>query len=88
MKKIILLVCLLTLVGCGEIEPVTVTIIDTYKETTGWGCIGTNQVTVVKTQHGNVAKVCGKWGEVGETFSGWWRSGHFDPIANGFRLTN
>jgi hypothetical protein len=93
MKKIILITLLaiffsVGLVGCGEIEEVTVTIARIETEATEWGCIGTDKRTIVKTEDNKMDDICGEWGEPGDKIKGYWKSGHPDPSANGFRRTN
>ena len=91
----ILAACLIGLLisGCGEVEQVSVTIINVEKLDCGGdfmcGCIGgLDYITVIKTEDGKVDSMCAYVGEVGEVITGYWTSGHWDGSSNGFRRVN
>jgi len=76
------------LVGCGDLEEVTVTITRIETESTEWGCIGTDKRTFVKTEDNRADFICNEWGKPGDKLAGYWKSGHWDANSNGFRLAN
>ena len=87
-KTVLAVFFIVGLVGCGEIEEVTVTITRVEKERTEWGCIGVDEKTYVKTDDNRVDSICGRWGKPGDKIKGYWKKGHPDPNVNGFRRTN
>ncbi len=73
--------------GCnGTTVEVEVTVTEIQKETTEWGCVGTNLRTIIKDKQHRVASLCGKWGEVGDVLLVKRTTGHWDPAVNGVRL--
>jgi len=87
-SKILVIMCVVLsvlLVGCGKKEPITMTITHIEKENTKWGCVGEDYKTYLRSEDGKVAYMCGRWGEVGDTVSGYWYSECIDSQANGFR---
>lgn len=94
MKKIALIGLLsLLAVGCGEVTETKATITKVEKFDCGdkvlCGCSsGMDYHTAVKTSESYVANICAYVGEVGDSFTGYWQTGHWDNIHNGFSLRN
>jgi hypothetical protein len=73
------------LMGCGRSEPITMKITHVVKEGTKWGCIGEDYKTYLKSEDGKIDFLCGQWGKVGDTISGYWYSECMESMNNGFR---
>lgn len=90
MKKILPFVFFL-LAGCGDggLTGTTIetnaTIISVASEGDS-RCIGTDTRTLIETEGGFRARLCGRWGREGETMKGYWTEGHWDGMRNGFSL--
>ena len=82
MKSLLIFVLILSLTGCGyeddvKQEIVTLKVIEVQKETTEWGCVGTDVMTILEVKEkGFRVEWCGKWGEKGDEFKGCFESGH------------
>lgn len=78
--------CLL-LAGCsqGQQTPIKMTITEVYEDKSTMGCMGTNWVTVVRSDDGRADRMCHRWGQPGEVIAGCWVEGHWDWAMNGFR---
>lgn len=88
LSKLLVVVCIVLsvlLMGCGKSEPITMKITDVIKEGAVWGCIGEDYRTYLRAEDGRMDFMCGKWGEVGDTVSGYWHSECMDSMSNGFR---
>lgn len=90
MKKLMFVLLLSFMIGCsyGNVEVVDAEIILVEIEPTKWGCVGTDIRTVVHLSNGHISSLCGSYGETGQNFKGYWVSGHWDAMQNGFKLTN
>lgn len=74
--------------GCsqGTTTEVTATIVSVSdRDNSSMGCLGTNIRTVIETEDGYRDRICGLWGEEGDTIKGKWTVGHWDGVFNGFR---
>ena len=79
-----------TVINCGKTKRVRAVITGYEKESGKWqGCTGTDWKTCIKTIPDNyVDHLCGKYGAIGDTISGWWTEGHWDGQCNGFHRSN
>ena len=85
MKPALILALLLALAACsqGQVEQVSVTILDHHYTDALMGCVGTNWETSVIDEKQRLGSWCGKWGEPGMRVTGYYRTGHWDPPQNG-----
>lgn len=83
MKQFAAALACLALFGCGSrTETVAVaTIIDVYEDKAPMGCMGTDWNTIVKTEDKRVARLCGKFGQIGDTIRGCWYVDNRDPFG-------
>lgn len=93
LASVIICSALLTLAGCGSVEEVQATVTRAEKFECGdrfmCGCIGSDDYrTTIKIKDGRIDNLCAYVGEVGDSITGYWRSGHWDHALNGFHLTN
>jgi hypothetical protein len=90
-KYLLVSIFFILLAGCdtGTANKVEATIIRVVP-TKGWeSCVnGPNFSTTIKTDDGYVDTICTYVGEPGDKVTGWWVSGHYDAMMNGFRLKN
>lgn len=90
-KYCLVLVSLMILSGCEQYsrqkqEVVTVKIVAVQKESTEWGCVGTDYKTVVHiNETGYRDEMCGHLGAVGDEFKACLVTQSIDPISNGLR---
>lgn len=72
--------------GCGSVsrQPVEATILEVEhaEESSVWTC---NVKTLIEYGGGYRTRICGDYGEPGDTFQGCYISGHWDSLQNGFK---
>lgn len=86
--RLLSLLILLLVGGCGEIRQVDAEIVKVPNDDTAMGCVGTDSRTVFRTEEGYTDYLCGDYGTAGDKVKGFWMTGHWDAARNGFSLTN
>lgn len=98
MKKIFIILPIVALLAaCGQpdfkSEPIQMTVVKHTPDPSNWGCVGKNVRTVLRSEDGRTADLCGDIGNDGDKISGCWETGHHEELfgsdttlANGFHL--
>ena len=83
--SIILVALLLTACNDYNYRDVAVTVVEPTKESTEWGCIGTDDLALVEAD-GLRQQICGYYGQAGTVTKGCIINRHWDSYVNGLHI--